>query len=141
MTYTWEATGQASPITRQSLVLSDTAVMSWTLAGDHVITVTAQNAAGVVTGTHSIAITPIGPLLFGSSANEMLRGTGGMASLRRQDRPEHKSIGERLKARQLAAEPAPQPVFFESDFAEMGESRRRLQRDGGIGFGIEIARA
>ena len=55
ITYDW----QISPSASQQIItytsgVSDTAVISWTTAGSHAITVTASNAAGSVSGTHAI---------------------------------------------------------------------------------------
>jgi len=54
ITYTWQATGQA-PVTHSS-GLTDTVAFTWHVSGTQTITVTAINAGGAVTGTHTIGI-------------------------------------------------------------------------------------
>ncbi|MDI7276155.1 MAG: FG-GAP-like repeat-containing protein, partial [Anaerolineae bacterium] len=54
LTYTWEATDQP-PLTHPAVeALTDTATFTWTLPGPKTITVTATNALGAATGTHSL---------------------------------------------------------------------------------------
>jgi len=55
ITYVWQATGH-SPITNTG-GLSDTTAYIWSTHGRQVLTVTATNAGGTVTDTHSITIT------------------------------------------------------------------------------------
>ena len=57
LSYTWEATDFA-PIT-QSNDLTDTISFNWATTGNKTITVTAENAAGVVTATHTILISDL----------------------------------------------------------------------------------
>ncbi len=57
VTYAWQALGQ-SPITHTG-GLSDTALYSWSTAGTKLVTVTASNAAGLVSGTTTVVIMPI----------------------------------------------------------------------------------
>ncbi len=54
LTYVWQASGQ-SPVT-QTGGLSDTVIFAWGASGAWAITVTAENAAGVVSGTHHLSI-------------------------------------------------------------------------------------
>ena len=69
ITYVWEATGQSQPITRTGATLSDTVVLSWTLTGEQFITVTASNAAGVMSNTHSVMIAFAGAPAFANDDN------------------------------------------------------------------------
>ncbi len=66
ITYLWQATGQ-SPMTHTNGV-SDTAAFTWSTAGTQTITVTATNAAGMVSNTQTIAIAELPklymPILF-----------------------------------------------------------------------------
>ncbi len=54
ITYYWQTAGQ-SPVTHTG-GLSDTVAFTWNAAGVQVITVTATNPLGVITGTHAITI-------------------------------------------------------------------------------------
>jgi len=57
ITFAWQATGQV-PMSHTSNGLSDSATFAWPLGGigDRVITVTATNAGGMATSTHSVTI-------------------------------------------------------------------------------------
>ena len=58
LTYTWQATEQ-SPVTHTA-GLSDTAAFAWTTAGTKLVTVTATNEGGSITGTFAVNIvTPL----------------------------------------------------------------------------------
>lgn len=59
ITYLWQATGQA-PVTHANQGLSDTLAFTWTAAqvGPQMITVTAMNALGSISTTHSLNIVP-----------------------------------------------------------------------------------
>jgi len=59
ITYTWQATGQ-SPVVHTG-GLTDTVTFTWSATGTQVITVTAANAGGIVTGIHTITIGAIPP--------------------------------------------------------------------------------
>jgi murein DD-endopeptidase MepM/ murein hydrolase activator NlpD len=74
VTYVWQI-GARPPVTHTS-GLSDSLTFRWTTAGDQVITVTAQNVAGVVTAAHTVALYP--PLVARFSASP----TSGQAPLR-----------------------------------------------------------
>jgi photosystem II stability/assembly factor-like uncharacterized protein len=54
ITYIWEASGK-SPMTTTAN-LTNTVTFNWSIAGEKAITVTAANAAGIVSDTHVIAI-------------------------------------------------------------------------------------
>jgi subtilisin family serine protease len=56
VTYTWEATGQ-TPL-GETGGLSDTAALTWDVAGSHAVTVTAENCDGRDVAMHTIAIEP-----------------------------------------------------------------------------------
>ncbi len=60
ISYVWQASGQA-PVTQMG-GLSDTVSFVWSAPGVQVVTVTATNFGGVVTGTHVITITPPPPV-------------------------------------------------------------------------------
>jgi predicted outer membrane repeat protein len=53
---TWQATGQAPVVHTGDLTTTDTISFTWSTTGTQVITVTASNVAGAVSGTHVIAI-------------------------------------------------------------------------------------
>jgi len=55
ITYTWQATGQ-SPVIDTKDSVNNTAVFAWPTAGTQVITVTAENAEGAVTVSHTIQV-------------------------------------------------------------------------------------
>jgi subtilisin family serine protease len=59
LSYTWQASEQA--IISRTAGLSDTLALAWPTPGAKTITVTVHNAAGVVTNTHTIAISAIPP--------------------------------------------------------------------------------
>jgi hypothetical protein len=54
ISYTWEATGQ-TPVVHTG-GLTDAVTFAWNMTGIQIITVTAQNAGGMVTDTHTITI-------------------------------------------------------------------------------------
>ena len=56
LTYTWEATGQATVVHAGSLTLTDVISFTWALTGTQTITLTAGNALGVVTATAVITV-------------------------------------------------------------------------------------
>jgi hypothetical protein len=56
ITYTWTATGQ-TPIVNNSHDISNTVSFSWATAGVKTIIVTAENAGGSVTDTHTFTVT------------------------------------------------------------------------------------
>ena len=74
VTYTWRATHQWWPgRVRRSYSLSDSLEAMWHVPGEHVVTVTAQNAIGrVVSQTHTITIETLEPSIF---LPLVLRGT------------------------------------------------------------------
>ena len=59
ITYVWEATGQLPMTTTADL--TGTATFNWSAGGEQVITVTAANAAGMVSDTHGINIEHVPP--------------------------------------------------------------------------------
>jgi len=56
VTYLWQSAGQPA-VLHANQSLTDTAVLSWTMEGTQIITVTATNATGTVSHTHLISIT------------------------------------------------------------------------------------
>jgi hypothetical protein len=66
ITYVWQATGQA-PVAHTG-GLSDMVTFTWHTLGTQVITVTATNVGGTVTGTHVVTILPVAVAIAGPTA-------------------------------------------------------------------------
>ena len=73
LTYHWQAPTVPAVLTHTS-TLSDTAIFSWTTPGVHVLTVTAFNASGLVTATHTITIAKPGVAVDAVSLSGPLTG-------------------------------------------------------------------
>ncbi|MCP4540224.1 MAG: hypothetical protein GY832_24050 [Chloroflexi bacterium] len=56
ITYIWQVEGQ-SPVVYGAQGLSNTHIVSWSVAGTYVVTVTAENDGGTISETHTITIT------------------------------------------------------------------------------------
>lgn len=79
ITYVWQATGQ-SPVIHRSDVLTDAVSFTWNTPGTQSLTVTATNAGGTVTDTHTIAIRGVVPVVP-ITAVAIAGRTGGRTTL------------------------------------------------------------
>jgi hypothetical protein len=61
ITYTWQATGQSPVVHMGSLNRTDAVTFNWSITGTQIITVTAANAAGTVSDTHTIISSALPP--------------------------------------------------------------------------------
>ncbi|CAG0936329.1 Amylopullulanase [Thermoflexales bacterium] len=79
ITYVWQA-GDQAPVIHSVSMRNDAASFTWLTTGIKVVTVTATNAGGTVTATHTISITTLPPLPIMPSAIAVTGSPTGTSS-------------------------------------------------------------